>query len=245
MASSAARALRDAVAANLGRVRDRLARACARAGRDPGEVTLVLATKYGALPYVATLVELGVLDLGENRAERILELDASLPSGLPRPRWHMIGHLQRNKARKVAGALHALHSLDSAELATKLAARRAELALPPLPVYIEVNLAGEKEKSGVAPDAIEALAASLRPIAGIELEGLMAIPPEAEDPEATRPWFRKLRELLPLAGASALSMGMSHDFEVAIEEGATTVRVGRALTEGVPGELLRAESGGA
>src|SRR4051794_21028468 len=132
MASSAARALREAVHSNLGRVRDRLAAACAKAGRDPSSVELVVVTKYGGPSLVEAFLEEGQRDLGENRAERILALDATLPG--ERPRWHMIGHLQRNKARKVAAALSVLHSLDSAELAEKLDQRRGELSLPPLPV---------------------------------------------------------------------------------------------------------------
>lgn len=250
MASPVARALRDAVASNLGRVRERVERACARAGRAPSSVALVAVTKYGGAELVRTFLELGQLDLGENRVERVLDLDARLPVGLPRPRWHMVGHLQRNKARKVAGPLAALHSLDSAELARKLDERRRELALAPLPVYLEVNLGNEEQKSGVAPGEVEAFAREVAPLAGLAVQGLMAIPPAADDPEASRPHFRGLRELLPALEralgrpANGLSMGMTHDLEVAIEEGATVIRVGRAFLEGVDEGVLEADKRG-
>lgn len=238
MASSAARALRDAVHANLGRVRDRLHAACAKAGRDPASVELVVVSKYGGPSLVEALVAEGALDVGENRAERIAALDALVE---PRPRWHMVGHLQRNKARKVAHLLGCLHSLDALELAAKLDARRRELALEPLRVFIEVNTGGEEQKSGIAAAALDALVQGLAPLEKIRLAGLMTIPPATEEPAGARPYFAKLRALgerLP-AGARGLSMGMSHDLEVAVEEGATIVRIGRALLAGVPEEVLR------
>ncbi len=244
MASSAARALREAVQTNLGRVRERLAAACAKAKRDPASVELVAVTKYGGPSLIESLLELGQRDLGENRVDRLITLDASLAATV-RPRWHMVGHLQRNKARKVAGLLHALHSLDSAELAEKLDARRGELGLGPLDVFIEVNTGGEERKSGVAPGDLEALAASVAKLSRLRVRGLMTIPPETAAAEGARPYFAKLRGLSPRLEAAlgrkapGLSMGMTHDLEVAVEEGATTVRIGRALLEGVPDEVLR------
>lgn len=244
MASPVARALRDAVAVNLRRVREQVERACTRVGRGVGSVSLVAVTKYGGVGLVEALLELGQLDLGENRSERIVALDARLPAGLPRPRWHMVGHLQRNKARRVAGPLAALHSLDSADLARKLDARRGELALPPLATYLEVNLGNEAQKSGVAPGEVEALAREVASLPCVAVVGLMAIPPADDDPETSRPHFRRLRELLPALErglgrpAAGLSMGMTHDLEVAVEEGATVVRVGRALLEGIPDDVL-------
>jgi pyridoxal phosphate enzyme (YggS family) len=244
MASSAARALREAVRANLGRVRERLAHACAKAGRPHGTVAVVLVTKYGGPSLVESLVEEGALDLGENRAERILALDAALGRGAG-IRWHMIGHLQRNKARKLAGVAACLHSLDSLELAEKLDARRRELALPPLPTYLEVNTGGEEQKSGVAPSELEALAAGMAPFTALRVDGLMTIPPETSHAEGARPFFAKLRGLLPVLEkglgrkATGLSMGMTDDFEVAVAEGATVVRIGRALLEGIPEDVLR------
>jgi pyridoxal phosphate enzyme (YggS family) len=249
MPPSVARALRDPLAANLGRVRERVARACLRAGREPGEVSLVAVTKYAGPSLVATLLELGQVDLGENRAERIVALDAQLPVGLPRPRWHMVGHLQRNKARKVAGLLAALHSLDSAELARKLDERRRELSLDsPIATWVEVNLGNEEQKSGVAPDAVEAFAREVAALERVRVQGLMAIPPAADEAESSRPHFRRLRELLPALErglgrrAAALSMGMTHDLEVAVEEGATVVRIGRALLEGIAQDVLDADA---
>jgi hypothetical protein len=247
MASSVARALREAVAVNLGRVRERVAQACRRAGRRPEDVSLVAVTKYGGQGLVSVLLELGQLDLGENRAERVVSLDRTLPSGLPRPRWHMVGHLQRNKANKVAALLASVHSLDSAELARKLDQKRREKNLPPLPVFIELNVGNEEQKSGVTVGALEALAREVAPLAHVQVVGLMAIPPAADDPEASRVHFRALRgklEVLEKAlgkPVSGLSMGMTHDLEVAVEEGATAVRVGRALLEGVPADVLASD----
>ena len=240
MASSAARALRDAVSSNLARVRERLAAACRSAGRDPKDVSLVAVTKYGGPSLVEAFLELGVQDLGENRSERIVSLDAHFGA---RVRWHMIGHLQRNKARRVASALHALHSLDSLELAEKLDKRRAELSLAALPIYIEVN-SGEEQKSGIDLSELEGLARSLSRMTSLRVEGLMTMAPETENPEGARPAFAALRALLPRLEsalgkpARGLSMGMTHDLEIAIQEGATVVRVGRALLEGVPEEVL-------
>src|SRR5688572_30059799 len=227
MASSAARALREAVHTNLGRVRERLAAACAKAKRDSSSVELVAVTKYGGPSLIEALLEEGQRDVGESRSERIIALDVTLPGA--RPRWHMIGHLQRNKARKVAGLLHALHSLDSAELAEKLDARRGELALGPLGVFIEVNTSGEEQKSGVAPDGLEALAANIARLPRISVLGLMTMPPETDEADGARPYFSKLRGLAPRLEAAlgrrapGLSMGMTHDLEVAVAEGATTV----------------------
>ena len=225
-----------AVRRNLARVRERIGRAAERAGRDRGSVVLLPITKYGDAEHVRALLDLGERDLGENRVDRILELEAAFPE---RARWHMVGHLQRNKARKVAGALATLGSLDGLETARLLDRRRAELGQAPLDVYLEVNVAVEPQKSGVAPDAAAALAGELAALRSLVLRGLMAMPPEAADPEASRPFFRRLRSLLPGVSlaygrpVAGLSMGTTQDLEVAVEEGATVVRVGRALLEDV------------
>jgi pyridoxal phosphate enzyme (YggS family) len=222
--------LLDAVRHNLDRVRERIGAAARRAGRDPTSVALLPVTKHGGEPLVRALLELGLRDFGENRVDRILALHALDP----RARWHMIGHLQRNKANKVAPALASLHSLDSLETATKLDRARAE----PLDVWIEVN-SGEEQKSGVAPAEAAELARAIAPLGKLVLRGLMTMPPDDPDPERARPHFRALRELLPAVATAhgrpvtGLSMGMTRDLEVAVEEGATVVRVGRALTEGV------------
>lgn len=221
----------DAVRRNLSKVRERIARAATLAGRDPASIALLPVTKYGGDALIRALLDLGLRDFGENRVDRILELR----SIDPRARWHMIGHLQRNKVKKVAPAIASLHSLDSLETAKKLDAARAE----PLDVWIEVNVAREEQKSGVAPEETAELARALAPLAKLALRGLMTMPPDEDDPEKSRPIFRALRELLPAVSQaygrplSGLSMGMTRDLEVAIEEGATVVRVGRALLEGL------------
>jgi pyridoxal phosphate enzyme (YggS family) len=225
----------DAVRNNLARIRERIERAATRAGRAPSTVLLLPVTKYGGDAFVNALLALGERDFGENRVDRILELKEKFPQA----RWHMIGHLQRNKVRKVAGELASLHSLDSLDTAEKLDRRRSELEAGPLDVWIEVNVAREPQKSGVEPDEAAKLARELKTLANVRLRGLMAIPPDAEAPEQSRPHFKLLRSLLaPVSDAygrplDALSMGMTSDFEVAIEEGSTVVRVGRALLEGV------------
>jgi pyridoxal phosphate enzyme (YggS family) len=249
MTSTPDRALRDAVSANAARVRERLAAACARAGRAPSDVTIVAVAKYGGPALASALLDAGLLDLGENRVEHLLSVDAALPRTGPRPRWHQVGHLQRNKAKKVASLLASLHSLDSLDLATKLDALRREAARPPLPVYVEVNVGLETQKSGIAPAEVEAFARSLRGLAHLDVRGLMAIPPAVDQAEQVRPHFRALRALLPAleAGlgrpAPGLSMGMTDDWEVAVEEGATVVRIGRAFIESVPEHALSADRG--
>jgi hypothetical protein len=214
--------------ANLAGIRARIAAACARAGRDPAEVALVAVTKYSGVAYAQALVELGQVDLGENRVDHLLELAAEVKGA----RWHMIGHLQRNKANKVADVLTALHSLDSLELARKLDARRsADLA--PLEVYVEIRLDPAAQRSGIEAAQLPELLEGLRGLTRLHPVGLMGLPPLGP-PEDAREHFAGLRGLQRGApGLSGLSMGMTSDLEVAIEEGATVVRVGRALLEGL------------
>lgn len=230
---------------NLEGVRGRIARACGRVGRDPAEVSLVAVTKYSGPAVARGLLQLGQRDLGESRTAHLVELDAALPPG--EARWHMVGHLQRNKAKDVAGRLHALHSLDSAELLARLEALRPP-ELPPLRAYVEVRLDPRETRSGVDPAALPGFLAGLPACQRVRLVGLMGLPPlppgepdEAALAEAARPHFRRLRGLLEalppgvLAGRE-LSMGMTQDLEVAVEEGARVVRVGRALLEGLSPE---------
>jgi hypothetical protein len=227
--------------ANLDRLRARIARACERSGRPPGDVVLVAVTKYAGPALARGLLRLGQLDLGENRTAHLLELDKALRGEAPAPRWHMIGHLQRNKAKDVAGLLHALHSLDSPALLERLEALRPP-DLPPLEAYLEVRLDPGETRSGIAPEALPGFLAGLPARARVRLVGLMGLPPHA-GAEAARPHFRRLRALLAALppgalAAPGLSMGMTEDLEVAVEEGATVVRVGRALLEGLSPEAL-------
>lgn len=204
-------------------VRRRIAAAAARAGRSPEDVTLVAVTKYASLEVVRALVAAGVTDLGENQAQQLRDRAPAFPG----VRWHAIGPLQTNKAKYVAAHAHAFHALDRVEVARVLSARRAG---PPLPCYVQVNLAGEATKAGVAADEVGPLLEAVAPLPGVEVVGLMTMPPLAADPEDSRPWFRRLAGLAAAYGLTGLSMGTSADFEVAVEEGATAVRVGSAVT---------------
>lgn len=226
---------------NLARLRARIAAACARAGRDPQGVALVAITKYSGPALGRGLLALGQRDLGENRTARLVELAAALADADPAPRWHMVGHLQRNKAKEVAGLLHALHSLDSPQLLARLEALRPA-GLDPLQVYVEVRLDPRETRSGVEPAALPGFLAALPPGSRARLVGLMGLPPQGT-PEEARPHFRRLRALLEAApaerfAARGLSMGMTGDLEVAVEEGASVVRVGRALLEGLSPQAL-------
>ncbi len=222
------------IAANLARVRERMARAAERAGRHSDEITLMAVSKTFPVQAIRAAYELGVRHFGENRVQ---EFEAKQPklAGLDCV-WHFIGHLQGNKARRAAHLFGRIDGVDDEGLARKLDAAAAAEGKR-LPVLIEVHL-GEETKSGVAEVELPALAASVRGLQHLELRGLMAIPPYFEDPEQARPYFRRLRELRDDVGGQigealpVLSMGMSHDFEVAIEEGATEIRVGTALFGG-------------
>jgi len=237
----AARTLRD----NLQRIRDRIAEACHRVGRTPDSVALVAVTKTVELPMIRRLVELGQLDLGENRVQQLVERAEQAAAWKDDPslgmiRWHMVGHLQRNKVRPLLPWLYRLHSLDSLRLAEELnnQASRANLTVA---AYLEVNASGEKTKTGVAVGAATHLLEQIRTLRHIRVIGLMTMAPLASDPETVRPVFVRTRELFeeirstPSVGPefTGLSMGMSQDYEVAIEEGATVVRIGTALFEGV------------
>lgn len=221
---------RAALATNLQAIRARIAGACARAGRDPQGVALVAITKYTGAHVARGLVELGARDLGENRTDHLDAMARALVDLAPR--WHMVGHLQRNKARHVAATIDALHSLDSLDLARRLEALRPA-DRPPLDVYVEVRLATVDTRSGLSEAELPAFLAALRGLGRLRVAGLMGMAPEGA-PEDARPHFQRLRRLrdehLPGGG---LSMGMTNDLEVAVEEGATVVRIGRALLEGL------------
>ncbi len=222
------------IAERIRRVRERIARAALRVGRDPESVTLVGVTKGRGLAIVREALSAGLRDLGENRVqEAVSKIDAVGPG----PRWHLIGHLQRNKARLAAGRFQVIHSIDGLRIAQAVD-RAAGEAGRRIPVLIEVNVAGETTKHGIAPGEAEDLIGRVCAMPHLDAIGLMTVAPLADDPEAVRPVFRELRELRDrlrarVAGAAfgELSMGMTDDFEVAIEEGATMVRIGRALFE--------------
>jgi pyridoxal phosphate enzyme (YggS family) len=203
------------VAERVVEVRERIAAAAARAGREPAEVTLVAATKTVDVGRVQQVVDAGVVDVGENRAQELLAKTA-----VQGARWHFLGQLQRNKVRQLAPWVGCWQSVDRVELGAEIA-RRA----PGARVLVEVNVGEEPQKGGCAPAAVPALVDALR-ADGLEVVGLMTVPPHGDDP---RRWFAGLREQAASLGLPELSMGMTDDFELAVEEGATMVRMGRAL----------------
>lgn len=215
----------DVLADNVRAVRARIAAACVRAGRAPDEVTLIAVSKTHPAEAVAAAWRAGVRDFGENRVREAASKIGALRADGARPTWHLVGHLQTNKAADAVDLFDILHSVDSERLALAISRRAAR----PVRVLIEVNIAGEASKFGVRPAEAIALAERVGGIPKIELAGLMTVAPQADDPEDVRPVFRALRELRDAAGLRELSMGMTDDFEVAVEEGATLVRVGRAI----------------
>lgn len=219
------------IAARLALVRERIRRACERAGRDPADVTLVGVSKTHPPEVVREAFEAGLVDLGENRAQELAPKATVLVEAGIRPRWHFIGHLQRNKVRDVLPHIAVLHSLDSERLIEEIERRFAERPDHdrPLSCYLEVNVAGEASKEGISPAEVAALLRRASDSPVLAVEGLMTVAPRVARAEEARPVFRALRELAAAHGLSGLSMGMTDDFEVAIEEGAALVRVGRAI----------------
>ncbi|HET7340586.1 MAG TPA: YggS family pyridoxal phosphate-dependent enzyme [Methylomirabilota bacterium] len=210
---------------NLARVRERIARAAERAGRRPDDVLLIGVSKTVDVERVRAALAAGLRALGENRVQEAKAKIAEL--GRPAA-WHLVGHLQTNKVKDALELFDVIHSLDRLELAQELARRAAARGLA-AEALLQVNVAGEASKGGFTPDAVGQALESIAKLAHVQVTGLMAIPPEAERPEDSRPWFRRLRELAERHGLRGLSMGMSGDFEVAVEEGATMVRVGTAI----------------
>jgi PLP dependent protein len=214
-------------------VRDRIARAAERAGRDPASVQLVAVSKTKSVAEVREAVEAGVRVFGENYVQELLAKREGLGEAAE---WHYIGHLQTNKAKYLVPFCALIHSVDSARLATEID-RRAQQFGRRQPVLIEVKLSEEETKSGIDPGGVVELAQAMTGLPGLDLRGLMVMPPFSEDPGASRPYFVRLRELRealrgagsPSGSCAELSMGMTMDFEVAIEEGATIVRVGTAI----------------
>ena len=215
------------VAANVAVIRARMSAAAERVGRNAAEILLVAAAKQKSAAMVDAAIAAGVTDIGENYVQEAAAKQRVV-SGVAR--WHMIGHLQRNKAGRAVEIFEVIETVDSPALGAALA-RHGTASHAPIRVLLEVNLAGEASKTGVSAAALPELVERLRQLSGLRVEGLMTVPPPAS-PEATRRYFRRLRELRDQLQLRELSMGMSDDFEVAIEEGATIVRVGRAIFGG-------------
>jgi len=218
--SSVAVPIRD----NVADVEARIARACERAGRARGEVTLVAVSKTFPAAFVDEAIDAGIAEVGENRVQEARE---KKPLVRGTARWHLIGHLQTNKAKDAVKLFDVIQAVDSLELAQKLH-RAAEAHGKRQEIMLQVNIGDEPQKSGIARAEVEAVAKQAAALASLHVIGLMAIPPIGT-PDATRPYFRELRSMRDALGLEHLSMGMSEDFEAAIEEGSTIVRVGRAI----------------
>lgn len=237
---------------NFKRIQDRIEAACTRRGRQPGTVRLIGVTKTVEVDVIRAALEMGIVELGESRVQELVKRASMIQEFLARkrslepeapvnePHWHMIGHLQRNKVRQVLPWVETIHSLDSLRLAEEVSAEAARLGRV-VPLLIEVNVSGEKSKFGIAVGATTHFAEHIQGLPGIRIVGLMTMAPLEDGPESARPYFTRLREVFEdmrsegVVGPefTELSMGMSHDYEVAIEEGATMVRIGTALFEGV------------
>jgi len=230
------------LADSLASVLERIDRACHRAGRDRSEVRLVAVSKTVAVERIGKLLDLGHDLFGENRVQEAL---SKIPQLGSRATWHLVGHLQRNKVRQVIGLFELIHAVDNLKLGHEIDRRAAAVGLRQ-PVLLQVNVSEEPTKQGVDEAGLPKLLDGLGSLEHVDLLGLMTIPPPVERPDDSRPWFVRLRALRDRAAARLgrelpeLSMGMTDDFEVAIEEGATLIRVGRAIFgERSPGGLLR------
>jgi PLP dependent protein len=231
--------LRSLLQDRLFAVRERIAIACRRAGRDPAGVSLIAVTKSVGARVAALLPELGVHDLGESRPQELWKKAAALPASI---HWHLIGHLQRNKVERTLPLVHMVHSVDSLRLLDALNDAAAPLGRR-VPALLQFNISGEPNKHGFRPDDVPELAKAVWHSPSIEISGLMGMAAYSDDPEAARPAFALLRRLRDQMSAAVgnelslaeLSMGMSDDFEVAVEEGATMVRIGTTLFEGLEG----------
>jgi len=237
---------------NLRRVEQRIHDACARAGRDPSSVTLVAVTKYASLDIIRALVDMGVAHLGESRVQELTKRAAMVNEWLgrrardisaaakPRPRWHMIGHLQRNKVRTVLSWIDLIHSVDSLRLAEEINDQSKKLDRV-TPILLQVNASGESSKHGIAVAAAVHLAEQLVSLKHIEVRGLMTLAPLTEDESVIHRTFERVRELFDEIVSEGccgpafrdLSLGMTNDFELGIAYGATFVRIGSALFEGI------------
>ena len=232
----------DAFSTRLDEIRARVAACARRAGRAPDDaVSLIAVSKTHPAELVLKAIGAGVADFGENRVqeaeEKIETVSRANADAASRPRWHLIGHLQSNKARRAVKLFDLIHTVDSTELIERLERTCADEGRAELPVLLQVDLAGEATKAGARVDVLPELIAKIESCERVRLAGLMTLPPFYEDVERVRPFFRRLRELRDewrgrgafRDGRGELSMGMSHDYEVAIEEGATMVRIGTAI----------------
>lgn len=217
---------------NIRHVRQRVREAALRAGRDPGDITITAVTKQVPVDRIREVVDEGLLDLGENRVQEMTAKMGNLPGNV---RWHMIGHLQTNKVKKVVGRVKLIHSLDRLELARAIERKAREMGVD-VDVLIQVNVSGEKSKFGISPVELKDFLVDLQEFNHIKVKGLMTIAPNTSNPEESRPFFRELRRLaqsldgkVPGASLEHLSMGMTNDYEVAVEEGADILRLGTAI----------------
>ena len=223
----------EQLVANINHVRSSIAEAAERVGRNPDDVSLVAVSKTVPVALVQMAYNLGVINFGENRVQEALpKITAFSPPGV---HWHMIGHLQSNKARKVVGSFYCVQSVDSLHIAQALN-RHAEKQGKHLPILLEINISGEASKEGMTPTETPELARQIAALSYLKVQGLMTIAPLVQNPEEARPVFRELRKLrdrlraeIPQCSWHHLSMGMTDDYPVAIEEGATIVRIGRAI----------------
>jgi len=221
------------IAANLKSVTLRMANSCERSGRPTGNVKLVCVTKESSIDEVQQVLAEGVKDLGENRVQELILKSQALG---PMPNWHLIGHLQTNKVKDAVRVASLIHSVDSVKLAEEID-KQAERLDKIQDILVQVNISGEKSKFGIEPSAVSSFFKSLAVYDNINIRGLMGMAPEVPDQEDARPYFHKLRSIFDELNCNGsainkldiLSMGMSNDFEVAIEEGSTLVRIGRAI----------------
>lgn len=221
----------DSVPAALAAVRARIAAAALACGRDPDEVTLVAVSKLQPEALIRAAYACGQRDFGENYVQELVSKREAL-ADLAEIRWHLIGHLQRNKAKHVAPFVHVAHTVDDLDLGAELG-RRAKSAGRVIDALVQVNVGGEAQKSGCAPGDLAALLRGLAGVEGLRVRGLMTVPPHTDDPAGAAPFFDALRALRDAHGGAGalptLSMGMTHDLEVAVASGATVVRVGTAI----------------
>lgn len=213
------------IARNIEDVRGRIAHAAASAGRSPNDVTVIAVTKYADESAIQKAAEAGIKDFGENRIQEAERKILRLSEQGLRPTWHMIGHLQRNKVQTALKIFDIIHSIDSIRLAQSISAQAERL----VPILLQVNIAGEESKGGFQTEELHDAVAEISKLPKLSIKGLMTIAPMVDKPEEVRPIFRELHKLRDSFGMEHLSMGMSNDFEIAVEEGATMVRLGRVI----------------